>query len=243
MSRFKVVIVNGEDASRRRLRRLVLLDRDCELAAECTSGADALTALGRLHPDIMFLDAQVAQPDAFGLIRAITDTHPLVILTSAHDGHTLQALEADVVDYLVKPYGRQRFQESLRRALARIASDRAVRRDLQPLPVRIAVRNRSSILFVKPDDIDWIEAADNYVILHRGKETHIVRMTMNALLTRLDPARFLRIHRSTIVNLERIRELRPWFRGDYQVILRDGTELTLTKTHRPNLKSRLLLAG
>ena len=243
MLRFRILIVDDERPARTRLRRLVSLDSDCDLVGECADGAEAVVALDRLLPDIVLLDVQMPELDGFGVIRAMESTHPLVILTSAHGEHALRAFEADVFDYLLKPFGRQRFQESLRRAKARITNDRVVRQDPQPPPGRIAVRNNGSIVFVKVDDIDWIEAADNYVILHRGKENHIVRATMNELKARLDSARFLRIHRSTIVNLERIQELRPWFRGDYLVILRDGTELTLTKSYRPNLESRLLLGA
>ena len=247
MLRFRVLIVDDERPSRTRLRRLVSLDPECDLVGECADGAEAVAAIDRLLPDIVLLDVQLPELDGFGVIRAMESTHPLVILTSAHGEFALRAFEADVFDYLLKPFGRQRFQESLRRAKARIASDRPIRQDPrqdpQPLPERIAVRNNRSIVFVKVDDIDWIEAADNYVILHRGKENHIVRATMNELKARLDSARFLRIHRSTIVNLERIQELRPWFRGDYLVILRDGTELTLTRNHRTNLESRLLLGA
>jgi two-component system LytT family response regulator len=111
----------------------------------------------------------------------------------------------------------------------------------RPAPDRIAVRNNGRVLFIKLSEIDWIEAADNYVCLHSGRETHIVRETMNELEARLDPAQFLRVHRSSIVNLDRIRELQPWFRGDYRIVLRDGTQLTLTKNHREKLEARLLL--
>ena len=192
MPRFKIVIVDDEELSRRRLRRLISLDNDCELAGECTNGEDAVTALGQLHPDIMFLDVQMPKLDAFGVIRAMAHPHPLVILTSAHHEHALRAFEADVFDYLLKPFGRQRFRESLRRAKSRILSDCVSCKEAQPLPERIAVRNNGSIVFVKVDDIDWIEAADNYVILHRGKENHIIRATMTELEARLDAARFLR---------------------------------------------------
>jgi two-component system LytT family response regulator len=111
------------------------------------------------------------------------------------------------------------------------------------MPDRIAIRNNGRVVFARVDDIDWIEASDNYICLHCGKETHVLRETMSQLESRLDPARFLRVHRSAIVNLDRIKELQPWFRGDYRVILRDGTELTLTKTHREKLESRLLLGA
>jgi two-component system LytT family response regulator len=243
MLRFRILIVDDERLSRTRLRRLISLDPDCDLVGECADGAEAVAALDRLLPDIVLLDVQMPELDGFGVIRAMGSTHPLVILTSAHGEHALRAFEADVFDYLLKPFDRQRFQQSLRRAKARITNDRVDRHGPQTLPGRIAVRNNRSIVFVKVDDIDWIEAADNYVILHRGKENHIIRATMNELKARLDSARFLRIHRSTIVNLERIQELRPWFRGDYLVILRDGTELALTRNHRTNLESRLLLGA
>jgi len=223
MLRFRILIVDDEKLSRTRLRRLISLDPDCDLIGEFADGAQAVAALGQLLPDIVFLDIQMPELDGFGVLRAMTGTHPLVILTSAYSG--------------------ERLEESLRNAKALVANDRAIRQAPQPLPGRIAVRNNGSVVFVKVDEIDWIGAADNYAILHRGRENHIVRATMNELQAKLDPARFLRIHRSTIVNLERIRELRPWFRGDHLVVLRDGTELTLTKNHRANLESRLLLGA
>jgi two-component system, LytTR family, response regulator len=153
----------------------------------------------------------------------------------------------------LKPFDRRRFRESVERARARLTQDRSGVSDdrlvalLESLasarkaPDRIAIRNNGRVVFVKSGEIDWIEASDNYVCLHCGKDTHILRETMAELEARLDPARFLRVHRSAIVNIDRIRELQPWFRGDYRVILHDGKELTLTKTHREKLESHLLL--
>jgi len=185
--------------------------------------------------------------------RAMENAKPLVIFTSAYDEYALRAFEVQAFDYLLKPFDRRRFRESLQRARLRVKCDRSGGQDrgsfvaaepapaLRPSPERIAVRNNGRVVFVKLTDIDWIEAADNYVCLHCGRETHIVRETMNELEARLDPAQFIRVHRSSIVNLDRVRELQPWFRGDYRVVLRDGTQLTLTKNHREKLESRLLL--
>ena len=252
MPNFKVLIVDDEKLSRRRVRRLLSLEPDCEIAGECANGVEAVAAMGQSRPDIVFLDVQMPEMDGFEVARAVTDTKPLVIFTSAYDEYALRAFEVHAFDYLLKPFDGRRFRESLQRARSRVECDRSGSPDRRPFyppdpppsarsPDRIAVRNNGRVVFVKIADIDWIEAADNYVCLHCGRDSHVVRETMNELEARLDPARFLRVHRSSIVNLDRIRELQPWFRGDYRIILRDGTQLTLTKNHREKLESRLLL--
>ena len=255
MPNFKVLIVDDERLSRRRVRRLLSLEPDCEVTSECANGMEAVAALKQSRPDIVFLDVQMPEMDGFEVARAMAEAMPLVIFTSAYDEYALRAFEVQAFDYLLKPFDGRRFRESLQRARVRVECDRSGqvdRRTVQPInpqepsaaritPDRIAVRNNGRVVFVKLADIDWIEAADNYVCLHCGKETHIVRETMNELEARLDPAQFLRVHRSSIVNLDRVRELQPWFRGDYRIVLRDGTELTLTKNHREKLESRLLL--
>jgi two-component system LytT family response regulator len=253
MPNFKVLIVDDERLSRRRVRRLLSLEPDCEVAGECANGVEAVSAMERSRPDIVFLDVQMPEMDGFEVARALSDVQPLVIFTSAYDEYALRAFEVHAFDYLLKPFDGRRFRESLQRARSRVENDRSGRLERRPSnppepvpaprtsPDRIAVRNNGRVVFVKLADIDWIEAADNYVCLHCGRDTHIVRETMNELEARLDPAQFLRVHRSSIVNLDRIRELQPWFRGDYRVILRDGTQLTLTKNHREKLESRLLL--
>jgi two-component system LytT family response regulator len=251
MSNFKVLIVDDERLSRRRVRRLLSLEPDCEVTGECTNGVEAVAALKTLRSDIVFLDVQMPEMDGFEAARAMADARPLVIFTSAYDEYALRAFEVQAFDYLLKPFDGRRFRESLQRARVRVECDRSgqvERRNLpEPMqtarvaPDRIAVRNNGRVLFVKLADIDWIEAADNYVCLHCGRETHVVRETMNELEARLDPTQFIRVHRSSIVNLDRVQELQPWFRGDYRVVLRDGTQLTLTKNHREKLESRLLL--
>jgi two-component system LytT family response regulator len=255
MSKFKVLIVDDERLSRRRIRRLLSLDPECSVMGECANGAEAVSTLEALRPDILFLDVQMPELDGFEVVRALTQTAPLIIFTSAFDDYALRAFEVHAFDYLLKPFDGRRFLESLRRAKVRIARDRSGAPDDRLLelfeslsrarraPDRIAVRNNGRVVFLKLDDIDWMEASDNYVCLHSGRDTHVVRQTMSELEARLDPSKFLRVHRSAIVNLDRIRELQPWFRGDYRVILRDGTELTLTKNHREKLESSLLLGA
>ncbi len=253
MPNFKVLIVDDERLSRRRVRRLLSLEPDCEITGECANGVEAVAALKQLRPDIIFLDVQMPEMDGFEAARAMAEARPLVIFTSAYDEYALRAFEVQAFDYLLKPFDGRRFRESLQRARARVECDRSGQLDRRapsppelPVPTRvtpdrIAVRNNGRVVFVKLTDIDWIEAADNYVCLHCGRETHIVRETMNELESRLNPAQFIRVHRSSIVNLDRVQELQPWFRGDYRVLLRDGTQLTLTKNHREKLESRLLL--
>jgi two-component system LytT family response regulator len=260
MSNFKVLIVDDERLSRRRIRRLLTLEPECEVIGECANGIEAVAALSKSRPDILFLDVQMPELDGFDVIRALTTSRPLIIFTSAYEDYAIKAFEVHAFDYLLKPFDGRRFLESLQRAKLRVLQDRAGSSDNKlfemmenlsknsparnvPAPDRIAVRNNGRVVFVKLEEIDWIEASDNYACLHCGRETHVIRETMSELEARLNPSSFLRVHRSAIVNLDRIKELQPWFRGDYRVILRDGTELTLTKNHREKLESRLLLGA
>lgn len=243
MPRFKALIVDDERLSRQRIRRLLAFEPECELIGECANGAEAVRVLESERPDIVFLDVQMPEMDGFEVLRAIEQTQPLIIFTSAYDEYALRAFEVQAFDYLLKPFDRRRFRESIQRARTRLEERSIVpeRRPAMKTVDRVAVRNNGRVVFLKVSDIDWIEASDNYVCLHAGKDTHVVRETMSELERRLDPALFIRVHRSAIVNLDRVKELQPWFRGDYRVVLNDGTELTLTKTHREKLESQLLL--
>jgi two-component system, LytTR family, response regulator len=254
MQRFKVLIVDDEPISRLRLRRLLALEPECDVIGECENGREAVRALERVSVDLLFLDVQMPEMDGFEVVSAIARSHPLIIFTSAYDEYALKAFEVHAFDYLLKPFDRRRFREAVQRARTQLTQAKSnVPGDLLTLfgnlatartaPDRIAIRNNGRVIFLKLSDIDWIEAADNYVCLHSGRETHILRETMSELESRLDPARFIRVHRSAIVNMDRIKELQPWFRGDYKVVLSDGTELTLTKNHREKLESRLLLGA
>lgn len=243
MPRFKALIVDDERLSRQRIRRLLAFEPDCELIGECADGAAALRVLETENPDLVFLDVQMPEMDGFEVVRALEHSKPLIVFTSAYDEYALRAFEVQAFDYLLKPFDRRRFRESIQRARTRLEERSAApeRRPVVRVPDRFAVRNNGRVVFLKVGDIDWVEASDNYVRLHIGRDTHLVRETMSEIERRLDPARFIRVHRSAIVNLDRVRELQPWFRGDYRVVLNDGTELTLTKTHREKLESHLLL--
>jgi len=255
MPNFRVLIVDDEPISRRRLRRLLALEPECDLVGECENGREAVQVLERQPVDVLFLDVQMPEMDGFGVVQAISRSHPLIIFTSAYDEYALKAFEVHAFDYLLKPFDRKRFRESVQRARRQLEQAKPAMTDNRILtlfeslagarhaPDRIAIRNNGRVIFLKLSNIDWIEAADNYVCLHAGRETHILRETMSELEARLDPARFIRVHRSAIVNLDCIKELQPWFRGDYKVMLNDGTELTLTKTHREKLEARLLLGA
>src|ERR1051326_5661736 len=224
MQSCKVLIVDDERLSRRRIRRLLTLDPECEVLGECANGAEAVRTLETTRPDLLFLDIQMPELDGFEVVQALKQARPLIVFTSAFDDYALRAFDVHAFDYLLKPFEGRRFLDSVRRAKARIAQERAGTADNHRLfemfenfakgqrpPDRIAVRNNGRVVFLKVEDIDWIEASDNYVCLHCGRETHVVRETMSELEARLDPSKFLRVHRSAIVNLDQIRELQPWF--------------------------------
>jgi two-component system LytT family response regulator len=239
---FRVLTVDDDAAARKRLRDLLSLDAECELAGECSNGAEAIHGAGRA--DIMFVEVEMPDMDGFEVIRRISGKAPLVIFTSRHPEYAARAFEARGFDYLIKPLAESRFHDSLSRAKVQIMRDRATSLlRWRQVPQRIAIRKNGRVIFVTIEEIDWIEAADNYVCLHCGGETHVLRETIREMEARLDPARFVRVHRSAIVNIDRIKELQPWFRGDYRVILLDGTKLTLTKNHREKLDSQFLLGS
>ena len=253
MPKTSVLIVDDERLSRKRMRRLLAAEEDLEVVGECANGQEAITAINQRRPDVLFLDIQMPQMDGFEVLQAISFARvPIVIFVTAYDDYAVRAFDVHAFDYLLKPFDRKRFQETLQRARAQLQQLQsgeinqrlfALLESLngrRRLSDRIAVKTGGHVVFVKTQNIDWIEAADNYVCLHCGGETHALRETMNALEGRLDSSRFLRIHRSTIVNVDRIKELQPWFRGDYLVLLHDGTQLTLSRNYRERLKTALL---
>jgi two-component system, LytTR family, response regulator len=248
MPTFSVLTVDDDAAARKRLRDLLSLDAECELAGEFSNGAEAISRSGRA--DIMVVEVEMPDMNGFEVVRRMPGETPLVIFTSRHAEYAARAFEARAFDYLIKPLAEARFHDSLIRARVQIMHNRTtsfesfeslLRR--RQAPQRVAIRKNGRVIFVTLEEIDWIEAADNYVCLHCGGETHVLRETIREMEARLDPARFVRVHRSAIVNIDRIKELQPWFRGDYRVILLDGTELTLTKNHREKLDSQLLLGS
>jgi two-component system LytT family response regulator len=249
--KIRTLIVDDEPLARQRLRRLLEADADIAILGECSDGQTAVTELRDLRPDLVFLDVQMPVLDGFGVIQALAGTAlPVVIFVTAHDRYALKAFEVHALDYLLKPFDKARFAAALDRAKAQVrqGSAAALNERLAEMlqsapgrrgPERLMVKSGGRIYFVRIEDIDWIEAAGNYVRLHVANEDHLLRETLSALEKRLDPARFVRIHRSTIVNLDRIREIQPAFHGDYVIVLQDGKELALSRSCRDRLEESL----
>lgn len=227
---FRVLIVDDEPLARESIRFLLQRDREVEIAGEC-SGVDASALVARTRPHIMFLDVQMPVVDGFDLLTAIgADAVPAVVFVTAYDAFALKAFEVHALDYLLKPFDDARFAHAL---------DRAKQRVNAPKPdapagyrQRFLVRNRDRIVVVNAADIDWIEAADYYVSIHAGGQTHLLREPLADLEKVLDPDTFFRVHRSAIVNLARVREIHPMFRGDSVLQLTDGSRVKLSRSRR-----------
>ena len=246
--KIRTLIVDDEPLARGRLAQLLKTEAEIELIGESDNGRDALAKIKKDSPALVFLDVQMPELDGFGVVAALSaEKLPAIVFVTAHDKFALKAFEVHAVDYLLKPFDRERFQTALRRAIDRLKQKQsnqlstqlsALLADLKPeskFADRISVKSSGRIIFVKVEDLDWVEGADNYVSLHVGSETHLLRETMAAFEARLDPGKFTRISRSAIVNLERIKELQPLFHGEYVILLRDGTRLTLSRTYREKL--------
>jgi two-component system, LytTR family, response regulator len=244
----RMIIIDDEPPARARIRSFLQDEPDVEVVAECSSGSDAVKQISVLKPDIVFLDIQIPDKDGFAVLKTVRNQSlPFVIFVTAHAEHAVRAFEAQALDYLLKPFDRQRFRKSLLRARGFVerARDHQLSRSLQEIlnnsveriPDRLSIRAEGRIYFIECSDIDWIEADGNKVKIHVGDEIHTMRENIGALESRLDTRKFLRIHRSYIVNIRRIRELKPWFTGEYIVFLSDGTELTLSRHYRANLKT------
>jgi two-component system, LytTR family, response regulator len=251
-AKIRVVIADDEPLARARLRMLLADEPWIEVVAECGDGAATIAAIGTFDPGLVFLDVQMPGGSGFDVIDAIGPARmPFVIFVTAFDRYALRAFDVHALDYLLKPFDRDRFREALARAREQI--DRRATGDLErrllalvndlkpgPQPLeRFVIKSAGRVFFVRAAEIEWIEAAGNYVKLHVGSETHVFRETMNALEARLNPAVFFRIHRSHIVNIERVRELQPWFNGEYVVFLTSGARLTLSRGYREKMQDRI----
>ena len=254
MSKIRALVVDDEPMARERIAGLLAQEPDVEVVGQCSDGLQAVSAIQQLAPELVFLDVQMPAVDGFGVIRQIgPDRMPLTVFVTAYDEYALKAFEVHALDYLLKPFGRDRFQQTLQHARAILERRRAGdlgRRLLalvndiktEPGPTRLdrlVVKSGGRVFFLRTDQIDWIEAAGNYVRLHLGDESHLFRETMNRMEARLDGRRFVRIHRSRIVNTERVKELQPWFNGEHVVILQNGTRLTLSRGYREKLQEQL----
>ena len=252
MKKIRTLVVDDEPLARERLVSLLAAEPDIEVVGQSRDGEEAVRGIIEHSPDLVFLDVQMPALNGFEVIEAVgSERMPLVIFVTAYDQHALKAFQVRALDYVLKPFDRDRFQEALQRARAHIQRDETgdlgrrllalvkdLRRD-QPKTDRLVVKSGGRLFFLRTDEIDWIEAAGNYVRLHVGTTSHLLRETMNAIEGRLDPEKFFRIHRSRIVNMERIQEMQPWLNGEYAVVLRTGTRLTLSRGYREKLQERL----
>jgi two-component system LytT family response regulator len=260
----RALIVDDEPLARKELRRALLLQPDFEIIGECSDAREALEFTAVTMPDVLFLDIQMPGMDGFEVVRAIPPSQlPIIVFVTAYDGYAIEAFEVHATDYLLKPFCDERLQKTLqhvRHLLTPLRHERANARILALIEEmqtnvksigeavanggstesekyieRIAVKSTQAIVFVEVDAIDWIESCGNYVKIYARSKGHIVREKIGVLEQRLNPLKFSRIHRSTIVQLDRIKELKPIFHGDYRVILRDGTQLTLSRNYRNRL--------
>ena len=251
----RTLIVDDEPLARERVRMMLGMHDDVAVIGEVGDGQQAIDAIRQERPDLVFLDVQMPSVDGFGVLRALEgEIMPYVVFVTAYDQYALRAFEVHALDYVLKPFNAERFSQALQRARAAItkrddvegsvdkdrlrslvASLTAEQREKQ----RIVVKSSGRVFFVKVDDIDWIEAEGNYVRLHMGAQSHLLRETMKGMESVLDTSQFIRIHRSTIVNADRIRELQPLFHGEYAVILRDGTRLVASRGPDNRLKKLL----
>ena len=264
--KIKTLVVDDEPLARRNLRVLLEADPEVELVAEAPGGAEALALISEHSPDLVFLDVQMPEMDGFGVLERLeAEKLPVVIFVTAFDKYALKAFDFHALDYLLKPFDDSRFEKALARAKQQLAerelkdlsrrlislledrgggaraaeegdasTDRPAR-----YQTRFLIKSAGRVSFIRAEEIDWIEAEDYYVKLHVKGRGHLLRETMSDIEARLDPEVFVRIHRSSIVNLERVRELQQMFGGDYSVVLHDGTQLKLSRARRERLESLL----
>ncbi|HVN78019.1 MAG TPA: LytTR family DNA-binding domain-containing protein [Terriglobia bacterium] len=250
--RIRTLIVDDESLAREKIRNFLLRDPQIEVIGECANGPDAIVAIQQSTPDLLMLDIQMPQMDGFSVLEAVSDgILPHVIFVTAYDQYALRAFEFHALDYLLKPFDWERFEQTLQRAKDQVFKERSsqfnqgIQTLLEQLKERpryldrLVIKSTGRVSLLKTDEIDWIEAEGNYARLHVGKESYLLRETISSLDSQLDPKTFLRIHRSTIVNLNRIKELQSWFHGEFQVILRDGTQLLLSRSYREKLEKAL----
>jgi len=242
--KIRALIVDDEPLARERIRILLRDEPEVEIAGECANGAEAVGQIGKQNPDLLFLDVQMPEMDGFEVLQNVpADKLPAVIFTTAFDQHAVRAFDTHALDYLLKPFKPARFKKAVQRARDHIASKEAgtaARGLLEMLAeraattqfTRLAIKTDEKVLFIAVNDIDSIESAGNYVVVHIGKEEHVLRDTLTNLETKLPLGKFLRVSRSAIVNLERVKELQPMFRGESVVILKNGRAIPTTRSLR-----------
>ncbi len=229
------------------VRRMLEAHPEIEIVGECESGSEAIAAVENHNPDLVFLDVQMPDADGFAVLENLKENKPEIIFVTAYDEYAVRAFEVNALDYLLKPYDRKRFEQAFARAVRQINNQKNNSVGEQILSLltetkspaqfieRFIIKGNGRVFFLKAEEIIWISSEGNYVLLHTAQKNHIFRESMTNLEQKLNPHKFSRINRSSIVNLDFVRELQPFFRGDYNVILHDGTELKLSHRYRQNL--------
>lgn len=250
--KIRVLLVDDEPLARDMLREMLQGDADVEIVGESCNGREALETIRSQEPDLIFLDVQMPEVGGFEVLASLgKDKAPYVIFVTAYDQYAVRAFEVQALDYLLKPFDQERFDSSWERAKAQLKRDRNGGMDQRIIALleelkagnkyleRLVIKAAGRIYFLETSEIDWIEAEGNYVSVHSNKKSHLLRETITSLESQLDPKKFVRIHRSSIVRLDFIQEMQPWFHGEYRVILQDGTQLTLSRNHREKLQEAL----
>ncbi|HEX7150342.1 MAG TPA: LytTR family DNA-binding domain-containing protein [Thermoanaerobaculia bacterium] len=241
------IIVDDERPARQKLRTLLAAHQDVDIVRECANGDDALQVIREVRPDLVFLDVQMPGRDGFGVVRELGDAARLVVFVTAYDQYAVKAFEVQALDYLLKPFDRLRLEQTMTRVRERMRNghddlQERLRAMLEEVSARTAldrlmIKTAGRITFLRVGEIDWIEAADNYVRVHSGREKHLIRETMNNLETQLDRRKFVRVHRSAIVNVDAIVEIRSLFHGDHNLLLKTGAEIPLGRAYRERLEA------
>lgn len=251
-TKIRALIVDDEPPARDVIRKMLSEDSDIEVIGECSNGHEAIQSMDKLSPDLLFLDIQMPEMDGFALLETFDESKmPAVIFVTAYDHYAVRAFEVSAVDYLLKPFDHERMAKALERAKSNLREKSDEDRSHQMLELlkelstkqqtleRFVIKKNGRVLLVPIEEVDWIEADGNYILLHVGQTTHIIRETMNHLELSLNPQKFVRIHRSTIANIDRVKELQIHFNEEHLVILKDGTELVLSRRYRDKLSQRL----
>lgn len=248
--RIRCLVVDDEPLGRERIVALLNTIPRAEIVGTCADGAEAVESIGELTPDLVFLDVQMPELDGFGVLSAISQSdRPEVIFVTAHDQYALKAFEVHAQDYLLKPFDAERLHSAFERAAERIEGRRANRginsqlqallEDLQQQRTRrtrIPIKSDGRVTLLPVEQIDWIESSDNHVKIHANKQIFTVRQTLQSLEQSLSPTEFVRVHRGSMVNVTRIREIQPWFNGEYVVLLLDGTQVKTSRGYRARLE-------
>jgi two-component system LytT family response regulator len=243
MKALRVVVIDDEPLARSRIKRMLQNIDRIEIAGECANGHQAVAQIPKIQPDVILLDVQMPEMNGFQVLEKLGKNLPYVIFVTAYDQYAIQAFEVYALDYLLKPFNETRLKRALERARKQVdlQNQSGFSEQLDALVKvvkgeehldRLVMKDDRKIWFISVDAIDWIEADGKYVLIHTGKESHLLRESLTALETKLNPKKFTRIHRSSIVNIERIKELQPWFHGDYRIVLSTGKELILSRTYR-----------